>query len=119
MARSFVEALSANRPTVDRNIFQVEHNFRKLDAVAGAAKAGNTGSKKSSLSKIASFKPTQLRNFSSNIDKTIQSNKGATEVRNAESDLVKQKVQSVKSQNPFTQSSPIESGSGGKVNIFS
>jgi hypothetical protein len=84
--------------------------------VSGVKKEGPT--KQNSLNKIAKFKPTQLKNFSSNITQNISRNKEATQKRNAEQALVNDKVKSIKAQNPFANKGMAESKSGSKLNIL-
>ena len=89
----------------------------ELDTVvSGVKKEGPT--KQNSLNKIAKFKPTQLKNFSSNITQNISRNKEATQKRNAEQTLVNDKVKSIKAQNPFANKGVAESKSGSKLNIL-
>ena len=85
----------------------------KLDVVVSKKEEGWGNS----LSKIAKFKPTQLKNFSSNITKSIDRNKQASQARKAEQALVKKKINSVKAQNPFANKKLAEARTGAKINI--
>ena len=89
----------------------------KLDLVAGANKNGGGVNRQNSLSKIAKFKPMQLKNFSSKITSNIAKNKEASKTRTAQQNLVKAKVQSFRAKSPLAQKSPLEAGKGIKVNI--
>ena len=88
----------------------------KLDVVAGSEDKGGA-SRQNSLNKVAKFRPTQLKNFSSNITKSIDRNKQASKTRNEEQDQVKKRISDVKAQSPFASKSPAEARTGAKINI--
>tara|TARA_B100000315_G_scaffold106964_1_gene98157 strand:- start:21443 stop:21784 length:342 start_codon:yes stop_codon:yes gene_type:complete len=88
----------------------------KLDVVAGSEDKGGS-SRQNSLNKVAKFRPTQLKNFSSNITKSIDRNKQASKARDEEQDQVKKRISDVKAQSPFANKSPAEARTGAKINI--
>lgn len=118
MAVSLTSMSMQKANPIDKNAFKSGGSSGSLDVVAGAGKGGG-GSQQNSLSKIAKFKPSQLRDFSSKIDSSIAKNKQSSQIREAKNSLVKEKVQSIRSQNPFTNKGLAESHTGGKVNILS
>lgn len=100
-----------------KSILGNSSNAGKLDVVIGNDQNGGGKHQQNSLSKIAKFKPAQLKNFSSNIAKNIARNKEASQTRNAEQAQVKKKNNTVKAQNPFANKNPAEARTGAKVNI--
>ena len=90
-------------------------NTGKLDVVIGNDQNG--GGQGNSLSKIAKFKPAQLKNFSSNISKSIDRNKVASQARKEEQALVKKRINEFKAQNHFANKGPAEARTGAKINI--
>lgn len=110
---SLIAALSMNTvPRVDPNQFKIDPDSRKLDLVLNAETPGGSGGRQNSVRKIASYKPDQLKSLSADIQISTTRRKQAAQVRSAGDTLIKEKVQEVRSQNPFA-----EAGSGGKVNI--
>jgi len=79
----------------------------------------NRGASKnqSSLQKIASFKPNQLKSFSSKISTSIAQRKQSAQIKVAEQAVVKEKVQELRDQNPFKKNNPVEEQKGRKISL--
>ena len=120
MPESLVTALSLNRiqKTNQKFFFGNRNDVVRLDVVVNANNNGQIKRGQSSIQKIASFKPDQLKSFSSNVEGTIAQRKQSTRVREAEAALIREKVQEVRKQNPFARSGTIERQTGTKLNVL-
>lgn len=94
-----------------------ENILQKLDVVNSIAKDSGPSNDLSSLSKIAKFRPIQLKILSDKIDKTISSARQSQKIRQAESKVVSDKAKSLKANSPLAQKSPLESLAGTKINL--
>ncbi len=110
-------SISSTPTQSGKNMLNSSGNTAKLDVVIGNDQNGGGQQKQNSLSKIAKFKPSQLKNFSSNITKSIDRNKQASQARNEEQAIVKKKINEVKAQNPFANKNLAEARTGEKINI--
>lgn len=119
MAESLISAMTSSKVSkVDVDAFKSSKKFTQLDVLVNSQNNnGSSASKQNAIQKIASFKPTQLKDFSATNEKNITQRKQAAQVRHALDTLTKEKVQSTREQNPFAKNNPVEAQTGGKVNI--
>lgn len=114
MAESLVAALGGREPQkLDPNEFKPKSGG-KLDTVSEGNIKGLIEDNEKALIKVANYEPIRLKNLASDMQSTITKGKQKTAVRQAISAIVKEKVQSVREENPF--SNPIEKQAGKHLN---
>ena len=115
MANSLIQAMALKKtPPVDPNAFKPKSGG-KLDAILEGNARGKDGEKGNSVQKIATFAPIRLKELSSDIASSSTQRKQVSAIREAQTSIVKEKVQSIRQQNPF--SNPIERQAGKNLNI--
>ena len=107
--------MAASRiPRVDPNQFKPKGGG-ELDNVLEPSRLSSAEKQGNSLKKIATFKPVNLKSLSSGIQKSSAVRKQAAALRTAANNLVVNKVQTIREQNPFTNI--VEKQAGKRLNI--
>ena len=115
MANTLIQALASKRtPPVDPSAFKPKSGG-KLDSILEGNAKGQGGEKGNSVQKITTFEPIRLKELSSDIASSTAQRKQVSAIREAQTSIVKEKVQSIRQQNPF--SDPIEKQAGKNLNI--
>tara|TARA_Y100000294_G_scaffold171265_1_gene184491 strand:+ start:310 stop:771 length:462 start_codon:yes stop_codon:yes gene_type:complete len=117
MADSLIQAMALKKtPPLDPNAFKPKSGGN-LDAVLEGNIKGQDQNKekKNAVQKIATFTPIRLKELTSDIASSTTQRKQASEIREAQSAIVTEKVKSTREQNPF--SNPIERQAGKNLNI--
>mgnify|MGYP001471519115 FL=1 len=117
MADSLIQAMALKKtPPLDPNAFKPKSGG-KLDAVLEGNIKGldQNRDKKNAVQKIATFTPIRLEELTSDIASSTTQRKQASAIREAQTAVVTEKVQSTREKNPF--SDPIERQAGKNLNI--
>lgn len=116
MAESLISAvIAAKNVQIDRNVSLKKNDTVKLDVVINANLNGGVGNRQTSLSKIGTFRPFQLKNLTANIDRTAVQRKQRGQIREAQQAITREKVNDIKAQNPFKN--PLEARVGSKIDL--
>lgn len=87
----------------------------KLDVVSNKTQNGGGGGNESPLKKIVKFRPDQLKNLNTNIQRNVAEAKQRTQTREAQRTITRERTSSIKEQNPLN--SPLESQVGSKIDL--
>tara|TARA_B100000315_G_scaffold186697_1_gene176150 strand:- start:3507 stop:3866 length:360 start_codon:yes stop_codon:yes gene_type:complete len=117
VAESLISAISLNRVSKVDQKLRNGSETGSLDVVVNAENNRGASKNQSSLQKIASFKPNQLKSFSSKISTSIAQRKQSAQIKVAEQAVVKEKVQELRDQNPFKKNNPVEEQKGRKISL--
>lgn len=116
MAGSSISAMSAARNVaVDRNNSFSKNDSVKLDVVLNENQNGGGGGSQSPLRKIVTFRPTQLKNLNANIERNVAQRKQASQTREAQQSMSRERINRIKAENPFKN--PMEAQVGSKIDL--